>query len=95
MKIEHSTIEKIAHLSRLALEPHEVQTLALEAEKILDWMNQLNEIDTSNIEPLYHIHQNQNITREDIVKTEITKEQGLFNAPHKNDNYFILPKVIE
>jgi aspartyl-tRNA(Asn)/glutamyl-tRNA(Gln) amidotransferase subunit C len=95
MQIEIETIRKMAHLSRLELKPEEEVTLAAEAEKILDWMNQLNEIDTSNIEPLLHMHQNQNVFREDIAKYEITKEEGLFNAPQKTKDYFTVPKVIE
>jgi aspartyl-tRNA(Asn)/glutamyl-tRNA(Gln) amidotransferase subunit C len=95
MKIEIETIQKMAHLSRLELKPEEEITLAAEAEKILDWMNQLNEIDTSDVEPLLHMHNNSNVFREDVTIHTITKEEGLFNAPQKTKDYFTVPKVIE
>jgi aspartyl-tRNA(Asn)/glutamyl-tRNA(Gln) amidotransferase subunit C len=95
MKIETETIQKMAHLSRLELKPEEEITLAAEAEKILDWMNQLNEIDTSDVEPLLHMHNNTNVFREDVAIHTITKEEGLFNAPQKTKDYFTVPKVIE
>jgi aspartyl-tRNA(Asn)/glutamyl-tRNA(Gln) amidotransferase subunit C len=95
MKIKIETIQKMAHLSRLELTPAEEIVLAAEAEKILDWMNQLNEIDTSDVEPLLHMHSNSNVFREDIAKHTITKEEGLFNAPQKIKDYFTVPKVIE
>ena len=94
MKIEIETIRKMAHLSRLELKPEEEISLANDAEKILDWMNQLNELDTSQIEPLLHMHNNTNVFREDVAVHTISKEEGLVNAPQKTKDYFTVPKVI-
>ncbi len=94
MKIEIETIRKMAHLSRLELTAEEEVSLAGDAEKILDWMNQLNEVDTSQIEPLLHMHYNSNVFREDIAQHTISKEEGLINAPAKTKDYFTVPKVM-
>ncbi len=94
MKIEIETIRKMAHLSRLELTAEEEVSLASDAEKILDWMNQLNEVDTSQIEPLLHMHANSNVFREDIAQHTISKEEGLVNAPAKTKDYFTVPKVM-
>ena len=56
---------------------------------------QLNELDTTDVDPLMHMHQGVNVFREDVAKNELTKEQGLFNAPQKNEDYFMVPKVME
>jgi aspartyl-tRNA(Asn)/glutamyl-tRNA(Gln) amidotransferase subunit C len=95
MKIEIETIQKIAHLARLELKPEEEQQMSVDFAKILDWMEQLNELDTTDVDPLMHMHQGVNVFREDVAKNELTKEQGLFNAPQKNEDYFMVPKVME
>ena len=95
MKIEIETIQKIAHLARLELKPAEEQQMSVDFAKILDWMEQLNELDTTDVDPLMHMHQGVNVFREDVAKNELTKEQGLFNAPQKNEDYFMVPKVME
>jgi aspartyl-tRNA(Asn)/glutamyl-tRNA(Gln) amidotransferase subunit C len=95
MKIDIETIDKMAHLARLELQPDEKEKMAEDFTKILDWMNQLNEVDTTGIEPLTHMHAGVNVFREDIAYNALTKEEGLFNAPQKNKDYFMVPKVIE
>jgi aspartyl-tRNA(Asn)/glutamyl-tRNA(Gln) amidotransferase subunit C len=95
MEIDLATIRKIAHLARLELKPEEEQQMSGDFAKILDWMNQLNELDTSHVEPLMHMHHGVNIFRGDIAKNELTKKEGLVNAPQKNDDYIMVPKVME
>lgn len=95
MNIDIETIKKISHLARLKLQPEEEQQMSSDFAKILDWMNQLNELDTSKIEPLIHMHQGVNVFRRDKAKNELTKAEGLFNAPQKNEDYFMVPKVKE
>jgi aspartyl-tRNA(Asn)/glutamyl-tRNA(Gln) amidotransferase subunit C len=82
-------------LARLELKPEEEQQMSGDFAKILDWMNQLNELDTSDVEPLMHMHQGVNVFREDIANNELTKKEGLVNAPQKNDDYIMVPKVME
>ena len=95
MKIEIETIQKIAHLARLEVEPEEQILLAEDFAKILEWMEQLNELDTTNVEPLIHMHTGINVFRKDIANNELSKERGLFNAPQKDKDYIMVPKVIE
>lgn len=95
MEIDLETIRKIAHLARLELKPEEEQQMSGDFAKILDWMNQLNELDTTNVEPLMHMHKGINVFREDEAKNELTKKEGLVNAPLKNENYILVPKVME
>ena len=95
MNIDIETIRKIAHLARLELKPEEEQQMSVDFAKILDWMDQLNELDTTDIQPLMHMHREVNVFREDVAKNELTKEQGLYNAPQKNEDYFMVPKVME
>lgn len=93
MKIDQETIDKIAHLARLTLQPEEKEPMAQNLEAVLNWMDQLNEVDTENVKPLTHMTQELNVFREDVSKTTITREQGLSNAPNADKVYFNVPKV--
>jgi aspartyl-tRNA(Asn)/glutamyl-tRNA(Gln) amidotransferase subunit C len=95
MKIDEGTVNKIAHLARLELSQEESTRMVQDLSKILDWMEQLNEVDTTGIEPLTHINQEVNIFREDVADNQLSRERGLRNAPLKNEAYFMVPKVIE
>lgn len=93
--MKKETIQKIAHLARLELSEEEQSTMAVEFDKILDWMKQLEELDTTNVEPLLHIHKGNNVFRDDIADNKTTKKEALFNAPQKTKDYFLVPKVKE
>jgi aspartyl-tRNA(Asn)/glutamyl-tRNA(Gln) amidotransferase subunit C len=95
MKVDHETLHKIAHLARLDVRPEEEQPLIDSLNEVLTWMEQLNEIDTTGVEPLTHISAELNVLREDIVGHQLPREQALANAPDKTDQYFQVPKVIE
>jgi aspartyl-tRNA(Asn)/glutamyl-tRNA(Gln) amidotransferase subunit C len=95
MEIDIETIRKIAHLARLELKPEEEQQMSGDFAKILEWMNQLNELDTNDVEPLLHMHKGVNIFRVDVADNQLTKKEGLINAPLKNDDYILVPKVME
>lgn len=94
MAIEIETIKKVAHLARLELTAEEENQLSVDIEQILDWINQLDEVDTTGIEPVIHMHQNINSYREDIVNNDLTREEALVNAPQKEGEYFKVVKVI-
>lgn len=93
--IDLKTVEKIAHLSRLEFSDVEKQEMVVGLDKILGWMEQLNEVDTDNVEPLIHMSAELNIFREDAVHTHLNHKKALFNAPNKDSDYFRVPKVIE
>jgi len=63
--------------------------------KILNWVDQLRELDTESVEPLIHMSEEVNVLREDEVRNTISHEQALLNAPKKDSDYFRVPKVLE
>ena len=94
MIIDDGTVDKIAHLARLELTGDEKQEMIKDMNKILGFMDKLNEIDTSGIEPLVYMVNEVNVFREDVIKMEITHQEALLNAPKHDDDYFLVPKVI-
>ncbi|OKS85504.1 Asp-tRNA(Asn)/Glu-tRNA(Gln) amidotransferase subunit GatC [Mucilaginibacter polytrichastri] len=95
MKITEDTVDKIAHLARLEVNAEEKEQLMADMSRILSFMDKLNEVDTSNVEPLVYMTDEVNTFREDVIKEVITHEEALQNAPEHDENYFMIPKVIE
>jgi aspartyl-tRNA(Asn)/glutamyl-tRNA(Gln) amidotransferase subunit C len=95
MKIDNSTVDKIAHLARLEFNAEEKEGIVKDMNNMLGFIDKLNELDTSNVEPLIYMSDEVNVLREDDVKVEITQEEALKNAPKKDSDYFKVPKVIE
>ena len=95
MTIDEATVDKIAHLARLELSPDEKQEMILDMNKILGFMDKLNEIDTTGVEPLVYMTDEVNVFREDDVIQEITHEEALMNAPKTDGEHFLVAKVID
>ena len=95
MKIDSTTIRKIAHLARLDFEEHAEQDMMNSMSEILDWVEQLEEVDTTGVEPLTNMSFEVNALREDKVGRHLTREQGLQNAPRHDGEFFRVPKVLE
>lgn len=95
MKIDKKTVEKIAHLSRLQVSEKEVAEMQTGLSEILNWMEMLNEVDTSDVEPLTHMSSEINVLREDKATNGISREDGLKNAPKHTPSYITVPKVVE
>ena len=96
MKIDKETVDKIAHLARLEYNTNEAkEEIIKDMNNMLGFIDKLNELDTSNIEPLIYMSDETNVLREDDVKQEITHAEALKNAPQKDSDYFKVPKVIE
>lgn len=95
MDITDKTVEEIAHLARLQFEGEEKEAIKKDLNRILDFMEVLNEVETSNVEPLIYMTDETNIMRKDEVKTTITQAQALKNAPDKDSDYFKVPKVLK
>ena len=87
-------MEHIAKLANLKFDESEIDRLTGEMNEILLYMDKLNEIDTTNVEPLSHPVEMNNVFREDKVEESISTEEALKNAPSKDDKYFHVPKVI-
>lgn len=94
MNIDQETIAKIAHLARLEFNQEEAAAFSNDFNKILNWMDKLNELDTEHVAPLIHMSEEVNVLREDEVKHSITHEEALFNAPKKDSDYFRVPKFL-
>ncbi len=95
MKIDKSAIKKIAHLARLEFDENSAEKMSKDMSQILDWVEQLNELDTENIEPLTTMSSEINDMREDKVGKHLSHEDALKNAPKRDSQYFRVPKVLE
>lgn len=95
MKIDNATVDKIAHLARLEFENEAKEQIKKDMNNMLGFIEKLNELDTSNVEPLIYMSDEVNVLREDDVKHEITQDEALRNAPNHDSDYFKVPKVIE
>jgi len=95
MKIDKETIYKVADLARIEIKEAEVEALQADMSKILTFMEKLNELDTTNVKPLIYMNPDVNVWREDVVKQELTVEEGLKNAALHNEDFFFVPKILE
>lgn len=95
MKIDNETVDKIAHLARLEYENEAKEQIKKDMNNMLGFIDKLNELDTSNVEPLIYMSDEVNVLREDEVIQEITQDEALKNAPKHDSDYFKVPKVIE
>jgi len=95
MKVDHEALQKIAHLARLEVSPEEEADLLRSLNGVLTWMEQLNEVDTTGVEPLVHMSDETNVLRDDIVGNHLPREQALANAPQHDGQFFEVPKVME
>ncbi len=94
-KINNELVDKIAHLARLEFENEAKEEIKNDMERMLAFVEKLNEINTDNIEPLVYMNPETNKLREDIVIQTITHNEGLKNAPKHDTDYFKVPKVVE
>lgn len=95
MIIDKQTIYKVADLARIAIKEDDIDVLIPDMNKILTFMEKLNELDTTGVEPLVYMNTEENVWREDIAKQEISVEDGLRNAAIHNESFFFVPKIIE
>ncbi|MEN9370189.1 MAG: hypothetical protein RI952_1054 [Bacteroidota bacterium] len=95
MRIDKDLVEKIAHLARLEFNDQEKVKIEADLNRILDFMETLNEVDTDQVAPLIYMNDEVNVLRKDEVVQTISHEEGLSNAPKKDTDYFRVPKVIE
>ena len=93
-KISDETIEYVGILAKLELSAEEKEAAKADMEKMLDYIDTLNELDTSGIEPMSHVFPVNNVFREDVVTNGDGKEQTLRNAPLCKEDSFEVPKTI-
>lgn len=94
MKITADEVKYVAKLARLNLSPKEVNATTEQLDRILTYVDKLNELETEGVEPTTHALSIQNAFREDEVKKSLDQKNALANGPLKNDDAFVVPKVI-
>jgi aspartyl-tRNA(Asn)/glutamyl-tRNA(Gln) amidotransferase subunit C len=95
MEIDDKTIERIAELAKLEFDAESKEEIREDMNKILDFVNKLNELDTDNVEPLVYMTKETNVLREDDAKDTVKQDEALKNAPKKDSDYFKVPKVLD
>lgn len=88
-------VEHIASLAKLKFTEEEKKKLQGELNKILEYMDKINELDLKDVEPLENINDTENVFREDVAEKCLTKEEALKNAPAKTGEFFKVPKVLD
>jgi aspartyl-tRNA(Asn)/glutamyl-tRNA(Gln) amidotransferase subunit C len=95
VKITKEQIQHIAVLSRLNLSEEEKDLFGSQLSSILDYMDQLNELDTRETEPTSHVLSLSNVMRDDILASSLPGEEALKNAPSHSQNFYRVPRIIE
>ena len=95
MNIDKSDVEKLAHLSKLELDEASIARMQGDMNKMLSFVEKINELDLENVDPMTYMNEDVNVLREDDVRHDISHEDALKNAPDKNSDYFKVPKVLK
>lgn len=95
MSMSREEVAKVALLARLRLSPEELETFTGQLNTIVDFVAQLQELDTADVEPLAHGVEVRNVFREDAVQEPLDREAALQNAPKRNAEFFLVPVVLE
>jgi aspartyl-tRNA(Asn)/glutamyl-tRNA(Gln) amidotransferase subunit C len=94
MEVTVALIEKLAHLSRLNFDEGEKELIRQDLEKMISFVDKLNELNLEGIAPLTHISEEVNVLREDEIKQPLDREEALKNAADHDRDFFRVPKVI-
>ena len=94
MKIDRTEVEHVALLARLKPDESEIEKLTEQLNRILNYMDKLNELDTQGLEAMAHAQPIHNSFREDVAKPSLDPDSSLANAPERNETFFIVPRVI-
>lgn len=94
MAVTIQDVDSMARLAKLAFSEEEKEKFVEQFNQILQYMQKLNELDTENVEPTYNVLDMSNVVRSDSIKTWLTQEEALANAPQSNHGFFSVPKVI-
>jgi aspartyl-tRNA(Asn)/glutamyl-tRNA(Gln) amidotransferase subunit C len=95
MSVDRATVHRIARLARIAITEDEAKRLEQELSGILDWVAQLDEIDTTTVEPMTRVVAMTMKMRKDEVTDGACAVDILKNAPAVDDHYFVVPKIVE
>lgn len=92
--IDDKSVEKIARLARIKLEPEQCHEFSIQLSKVLDYFDQISQVDTSEIEPMTSPSEIETYWREDVVRVENSAEEITANAPSKIGHLFKVPPVV-
>ena len=95
MPIEKDDVKHVAQLARLKLTEKEINYFAKQLDSIINYIDQLKEVDISNVEPTTHVLPIQNVFREDTIQPSLKTKDTLKNAPSKENEFFKVPRIIE
>jgi aspartyl-tRNA(Asn)/glutamyl-tRNA(Gln) amidotransferase subunit C len=95
MEVTDAMVDKLAHLARLKFNEEEKQEIKKDLEKMIAFVEKLDELKLDDVEPLLHMSDEVNVLREDEVKGSVSREEALKNAPLHDDQFFKVPKVIK
>lgn len=95
MEIDEATVKRVARLARIKITPEEAKGLEKELSGILEWVKQLDEVDTKNVEPMTRVVDMKLKMRRDEINDGEMADQVTVNAPEKNDHFYVVPKVVE
>jgi aspartyl-tRNA(Asn)/glutamyl-tRNA(Gln) amidotransferase subunit C len=95
MQVDKKTVKEIAHLARLSFDEQSLENVISDMNRMIAFVDKLNELPTEGVEPLVYMVNEVNVLREDDSKQEINKSDALKNSPKHDSDYFRVPKVIE
>ena len=93
--LDEAAVRHVARLARLKITDTEAALFAAQLSKVLEYVEQLNELDTYNVPPTAHTLPVSNVFREDVVRSSWTPDQALHNAPDSHNGFFRVPKVLD
>jgi aspartyl-tRNA(Asn)/glutamyl-tRNA(Gln) amidotransferase subunit C len=94
-ELTRDEIQRVAVLARLKLSDAELDSLTSELAQILGHMDQLNELDTEDVEPMVHAIELKNVFRADEIRESLPRDEALANAPKSDGRYFQVPQILE
>ena len=94
-KIDHQQVKKVTHLARLDLTEEQIDQFSTQLSAILEYVEKMDQLDTTGVEPLAHCLHLSNCFRQDIVKESLGTEITLANAPDTDGDFFKVPKILE
>lgn len=95
MQLTPADVRKVASLARLKVTDAEVESLSADLTAILGYVDVLNEVDTTGVEPMVHAVELSNVLRADVIVESLPRETALSNAPQSNGRYFLVPAIID
>ncbi len=95
MDVNDALIDKLANLARLQFDDTQKESIKNDLQRMIRFVEKLNEVDTTGVEPLLHMSEEVNVLRNDEVQGSVSRAEGLQNAPMHDQEFFKVPKVIK